>query len=361
VETIDVAVIGGGAVGLACAAAVARTGASVCLLERHARMGMDTSTHNSGVIHAGIYYPPGSVKARLCVEGARRLFAFCESRGVPYRRCGKLIVALEESELAGLETLKARGDENGVEGLELVDRAFIRRREPHAGGIAGLMSPNTGIVQPEGLVKALARDAEAAGAYLLPGMRVLRAEGRDAGILLQTSAEEILAGTVVNAAGLYADEVSAMLEGEPYRIYPCRGEYAELVPARCHCVNALVYPLPNATGHGLGVHLTKTTWGSVLLGPTVRHRDEKEDYERDRIPLEDFLEPTRKLLPEVTLADLQPGGVGMRANPYPADVSFGDFIIRRDAHNPRVIQAGGINSPGLTSCLAIGEMVAGLL
>ncbi len=359
-ESIDAAVVGGGAVGLACAAALARTGLSVCLIERHPRMGQDTSTHNSGVIHAGIYYPPGSLKARLCVDGARRLYDFCAARGVPHRRCGKLIVAVDEPELAGLATLKARGDENGVEGLELVDRSFIRRREPHVGGIAGLFSPNTGIVEPEALVKALARECEAAGAYLLPGTTLVGASAHGGGILLKTGVEEILARTVVNAAGLYADDVSSMLDGEPYRIYPCRGEYAELAPSRCHWVNALVYPLPNASGHGLGVHLTKTTWGSVLLGPTVRHRDGKEDYERDRMPIEEFLEPTRRLLPETTLADLQPGGVGMRPNPYPADVSFGDFIIGRDTRNPRVIQAGGINSPGLTACLAIGEMVAAL-
>lgn len=360
-ESIEVVVVGGGVVGLACAAAAARRGREVCVLERHPRPGMDTSTHNSGVIHAGLYYPPGSLKARLCVDGAWRLYAFCRTHAVPHGRCGKLIVALDDHEVPQLETLKARGDENGVEGLAIVDRDFIRRREPRVAGIAAIYSPNTGHVEPEALVRALARDAEAAGAYFLPGSRVINADPRANGIVLHTEAEVIRADSVVNAAGLYADDISAMMGATPYRIYPCRGEYAELVPSRCPWVNALVYPLPHASGHGLGVHLTKTTWGSVILGPTVNHRTEKEDYEHDRLPLDAFLEPTRKLLPDVTIADLQPGSVGMRANANGPDVPFADFIVGRDPRNPRVIQAGGINSPGLTACLAIGEMVGGMV
>jgi L-2-hydroxyglutarate oxidase LhgO len=360
-ESVDVVVVGGGVVGLACAGAIARTGRSVCLLERHPRPGADTSTRNSGVIHAGIYYPPGSLKARLAIAGARLLYRFCTDHGVPHTRCGKLIVAGGDDDLAALEALRVRGETNGVEGLRIVDRTFIRAREPHIDAQVALYSPNTGTVEAERLVRALARRAEADGAMVLPGAPLVTADEVDDGMVLHTPVEPILARTVVNAAGLYADAVSALLGATPYRIYPARGEYAELAPTARRLVNALVYPLPNASGHGLGVHLTRTTWGSVLVGPNVNHRQDKEDYETDRAPLETFLASARRFLPGLTRADLQPGGSGTRANANPPDQAFADFIIGRDTINPRVIQAGGINSPGLTSCLAIGDMVAGMV
>jgi len=360
-ETIDVVVVGAGVTGLASAAAIARAGREVCVLERHPRPGMDTSTRNSGVIHAGLHYPPGSLKSALCVEGARELYAFCERHQVPHARCGKLIVALDDGEAAGLDELKSRGEANGAEGLTLIDGAAIRRREPHAAGIAALLSPHTGIVEPEALLHALARTVEDAGGYLLPGTRLVGADPEPDGIVLRTERESILARVVVNAAGLFADQVSAALGGESFTIYPCRGEYAEILASRAHLVNALVYPLPNASGHGLGVHLTRTTRGGVLVGPTVHHQVSRYDYETGRMSVSGFVDPARRLLPGLTARDLRPGGSGIRPNLNPPEERFADFLIRRDRLNPRVVHAAGINSPGLTSCLAIGRLVASLV
>jgi L-2-hydroxyglutarate oxidase LhgO len=357
-ERIDVAVIGGGVTGLASARAIAQRGFSVCVLERHPRPGLDTSTHNSGVIHAGLYYPAGTLKARLCVEGRELMYEFCARHGIPHVRSGKLVVAHDEHEIAQLEALQRRGTENGATGLEIVDRAFIVAREPAVNTRFALWSPDSGIVNAEELVRVLLRTGEEEGAIFLPGTKLTGADRHPDGIVLQTDRETILARTVVNAAGLYADDVSRTLGGETFTIYPCRGEYAEFTPSKRSLVRALVYPLPHASGHGLGVHLVRTTGGQVWLGPTIHYQDRKDDYENDREPLERFAESARQLIDGVTIDDLRLSGSGIRAKLHPPSESFADFMIRRDRVNPAVVQASGIDSPGLTSSLAIGKLVS---
>jgi L-2-hydroxyglutarate oxidase LhgO len=359
VTPIDVAVIGAGVTGLASALAIAQRGLSVCVLERHARPGLDTSTHNSGVIHAGMYYPTGTLKARLCVEGRRLLYEFCATHHVPHRKCGKLIVAHDDQERHQLEVLKARGEANGVEGLTIVGRDFISAHEPAVDAPFALWSPETGILDAETLVKALLRAGEGAGVMFLPGSPLTGAERQGDGMLVRTPHEDIGARFVVNAAGLFADEASRVLGGESFTIYPCRGEYAQLTPVKRSIVNGLVYPLPHT--HSLGVHIVKTMNGDVWLGPTACFQDLKDDYESHRLPVDAFVEPARRLLRGISADDLRLGGTGIRAKIYPPTETFADFLIRRDRKNSFVVQAAGIESPGLTACLAVGTTVAELV
>lgn len=371
-DRANIVIIGGGVVGCAVARAVSRRWSDVFLVEQAPHFGMAASTRNSGVIHSGIYYPPGSLKARLCVDGNRMLYEFCAAHRIPHRNCGKLVVGHDAKQAAELERLAENGRANGVTGLRLVDRAFVRAREPHIEAAVALEVPSTGIISAEDLIKTLARMATDQGASLLTRTRVTGLDPRadsiavtllegDDGEAAQRSEETIEARCVINCAGLYADEIAAMLGNRSHRIYPVRGEYCELVRAKSHWINHLVYPLPHADGLSLGVHLTRTLWDTVLVGPTADYVADKNDYERNRLPVEEFVRRAKSMLPEIAAADLQLAYSGIRAKLVPpGHAGLADFVIERDAKVPRAIQLIGIESPGLTSSLAIAETVVSL-
>jgi glycerol-3-phosphate dehydrogenase len=216
------------------------------------------------------------------------------------------------------------------------------------------------VLEAEALVKALQRRCADGGVFLMPGTPAVAGEAHAAWMEVSTPAERIRASAVVNAAGLYADEVSRSLGGDEFAIYPCRGDYAELAPSRRDLIRGLVYPLPDHSGHGLGVHFTRTTWGTVLVGPTACYVESKTDYETNRETIDGFSQAARTMLPSLRPDDLRPAGSGIRPKLHPAG-SFEDFLIARDTKIPRLIHAAGIDSPGLTACLAIGTVVARLV
>ena len=366
-EQANVLIIGGGVIGCAIAQALAERWDDVFVVEQNPRLGMATSTRNSGVIHSGIYYPKGSLKARLCVEGNRLDYEFCATHNVPHRHNGKIVVASNAQEESQLAALKKRGEENGVQGLRLIGPAEIRAREPHIRGTAALEVPSAGVLAPEDFVRAFARLATDRGASLVTHARVTALEPAQNSIRATVRIgdesvaqnETFEARSVINAAGLYADEIAVMLGNRSWTIYPVRGEYCEIRGPRAFLVQNLVYPMPHVHGLSLGLHFTKTLWGTVLLGPTATYVNGKENYERARLPIRDFVTSAKVLLPEIEQPDLQLAYSGLRAKLVPPEgKGIADFVITRDPQVPQAIQLVGIESPGLTSAPAIARYVA---
>jgi glycerol-3-phosphate dehydrogenase len=369
-DQANILIIGGGVVGCAIARAVSARWQDVFLVEQYPKLGMATSSRNSGVIHSGIYYPKNSLKMRHCIAGNRLTYEFCKKHNVPFRHTGKLVVAANRHEEEELAALKKKGEDNGVEGLRLIGPAEIRSREPHIAGAAAMEVPSTGIVSAEELVHAYARVATGQGANIVTRARVVSLEpGKGtirAGILIGdeegAQGETIETRCVINAAGLYADEVAALLGNNSWKIYPVRGEYCEIRGARASLINDLVYPLPHAHGLSLGVHFTKTLWGTVLVGPTATYVDGKDNYERGRLPIADFAHSAKTLLPEIEESDLHLGYSGLRPKLVPPEgKGIADFVIKRDPAMPQAIQLVGIESPGLTAAPSIAEHVAQLV
>lgn len=365
----EVLVVGGGVVGLAAAAALARNGRDVLLLERRAGFGQETSSHNSGVIHAGLYYPAGSQKATLCVAGRDALYARCERMRIPHRRTGKLVVATTADEVGALERLRELGRANGAPGLELLGADAVRARESAVRARAALWSPASGIVDPDVLCASFAAEAEERGALLLRRREVIAIESHTGGFRVEVvdpdgARTRIACAAVVNAAGLAADAVARCAGIDPdargYRIHPCRGDYFALAPAAGLRLATLVYPVP--AGPGLGIHATVDLGGRIRLGPDAEYVA-RIDYVVDAAKAARFAEAAGRYLPGLRADWLSPDQAGVRPKLAGPGEPFRDFVVAEEsaAGLPGLVSCIGIESPGLTAAPAIAERIVELL
>jgi L-2-hydroxyglutarate oxidase LhgO len=365
----DVAVVGAGIVGLAAAAALARRGRSVIVLERNDGIAREITARNSEVIHAGIYYPADSLKAELCCKGREALYQRCAEQGVAHRRLGKLIVASGDSELATLEGLFAQGSANGVPGLQMIDADQLHRMEPQVKARVALLSPETGIVDAHALALSFLAEAEAHGAVLALRTEVIEIERRPGGWRVHARVpsgdrEGLGCAAVVNAAGLAADRVAELagldVDTCGYRLHPCKGDYFSLAPGAPISLSHLVYPVPVAAG--LGVHATLDLGGRTRFGPDAEYVEEIA-YEVDPAKAEVFAEAVRRYLPAVETDWLSPDYAGVRPKLAAPGESFRDFAVAEESEAglPGLVSCIGIESPGLTAAPAIGERVAELL
>lgn len=360
-ERYDAIVVGAGVVGLAIARALSLAGKPPLIVEGESHFGSWTSSRNSEVIHAGIYYPPGSMKADLCVAGRERLYAFCAERGVAHRRTGKLVFAHDASQLPALEAIQTRARNAGVEDLRLIDAAGVRALEPALECAGALLSPSTGIIDSHALMLALLGEAEANGAMLVPSSRVTRVARKDklwAIHLDDESGPVVAAPILINAAGLDAQRLAAAIEGlEPRYVPPlflARGvyfTYSGRTP-----FSRLIYPVPEPGG--LGTHLTLDLAGQVRFGPDVEWIDHV-DYTVDPARHGKFLAAARRIWPAIECERLQPGYAGIRPKVTGPGQPAGDFVIDGpDTHGLEgLVNLFGIESPGLTASLAIGDLV----
>lgn len=392
----DVCVIGGGIVGLATASAVARRlpGASIVVVEKEPEVASHQTGHNSGVVHSGLYYKPGSLKARLCVSGQRRITELCEANGISFNRSGKLVVATKESELPALETLFERGNANGLQGVERLTAEELTRYEPHVTGMAGLWVPETAVADFPGVARHLAERLTTEGTgEVRRSSGVLAGQVSDGRTVLATETGAIDARLVVNCAGLQSDRVARMLGIDPpVRIVPFRGEYFELAGHADHLVRGLIYPVPDPRFPFLGVHFTRRHDGSVEVGPNAVLAMGREFYRGARPNLRDlsatfsyggfwhvarrywkegaaemwrsasrhaYAKAARALVPDVTADDLRPAGAGVRAQAVAPDGTLlDDFSIVETDTALHVLNAP---SPAATASLAIGDHLAELV
>jgi len=391
----DVAIVGAGIVGLAVGLQLIRKnqGLKVILLEKEAEVASHQTGHNSGVLHSGLYYKPGSLKARLCVEGRAVLVQFCEEHSIPYDICGKIIVATEESEKHGLKELLRRGHANGVSGLRELNADQIREIEPHAAGLCGIHVPTTGITDFKMVSGKYAELIKQGGGKVLTGSQVLGIVRGPAAIVLETAWGAIHARFVVNCAGLQSDRIAKMAGASlGLRIVPFRGEYYELVPSKKHLIRGLVYPVADPRFPFLGVHFTRSIYGGVDAGPNAVLSFKREGYSRTAFDLSDalstalfagfwkmaarnwksgvgemsrswskqaFTHALQKLVPSLTEQDIQPGGSGVRAQALDLQGRLlDDFSF---IHQDRILHVCNVPSPAATASLVIGREIASTL
>ncbi len=361
-KAFDVIVIGGGVVGCAIARELARYSLDCAVLEKESDVARGISSANSGVVHSGVNNRPGTLMAQLCVEGNRSFAQLCRELSVPYRKSGKLIVARTKKERSHLEFLQKQGKKNAVAGLEMIGSTALRRMEPNVHGESALHSPETAITSPYLLTIALAENASMNGVEFFLGARVLGIALGQRGFELNTSRGGFRATWVVNSAGLYADEVARMVGIDDYEIYPCRGEYQILDKQAESIIDRPVYPVPRQEAGGLGVHLTPSVAGNVLLGPSSEYIAGKGDTATTRRVMDLILRESMALVPAVRPKDVICSFAGVRPKLTPPSAGgYADFVVEESRRLPRFVNLIGIESPGLTAAVPLARRVVGII
>jgi glycerol-3-phosphate dehydrogenase len=356
----EVLVIGAGVVGCAIARELAKFKIETVLLEKENDVGSGVSKGNSGVLHTGLYYPKGSLKAKLCVEGRLMFPELAKQLDVPYDLCGKHVIARTDEELEDLEDLKAVGEGNGAKGLTIISGKELKKREPRLDALYALYSPVAGIFPPYLFTIALAENALNNGVQVHVNTEVLAIKQVDSGYKVTTTQGIFHADIVVNSAGLYADRISAMVGLDDYKLYPCRGEYLILDKSCRELINSMVYPVPPKVAGVLGVHLTPTLDGNILIGPSAEFINSRVDTRTTKEKARLLIEGAKDLLPSIPLNQIIYGFSAVRSKITPPEEKTSrDFIIREDAEN--FINMIGMESPGLTASPAIAKLVVQMI
>ncbi|HEV2315967.1 MAG TPA: NAD(P)/FAD-dependent oxidoreductase [Thermoplasmata archaeon] len=365
-DAFDVGVVGAGVIGLAVARELSARGHRVVVLEKNRRPGLEQTTHNSGVVHAGFTPRPGTLRARLAVAGNSLLYREARRWGVPIEASGTLVVAQTAGEMARLESLYRQGRENGVPGLRLIEPSEARTIEPHLGACAAaILAPSGGRVSAVRLVEALQAELLRRGARIDLGTPLSEVRPRPSGgwSLVSPNGTEYSVRYAVNSCGVASGRVAGWFGAQGLRVYPCAGEYAVVRNEKAKWVRSMIYGLPRPGYPGIGVHLTRSLDGPLLLGPTARYQDDETASASPTTPLEEFAAEVAPILPGLDASDLVRGATGVRAKLAPPGSSeaFEDYVIREEPAGSGAIQLVGIESPGLTASLAVGEYVARLI